>query len=167
MALSLMLGYTGMFGDDEWIRESCTICLAWLRFYGLRRYLKPECDGLGCPHAHSLADGAEDDGGKGMCCRGKFGLVASTAACWSRNQDILFAHGHSFALKPGGRLTSECTPTQPAAEPGKAEATALSKSDPSPPFNSAPRWCFGGVALVSPPLSSLFDVSQVCIAQPG
>ena len=41
--------------------------------YGLRRHLAPERDGLGCPHAHSLADGAEDDGEKGMCCRGGFG----------------------------------------------------------------------------------------------
>lgn len=62
---------------------------------------------------------------------------------------------------------SECAPTQADAEPGIGETTALSKSDLSPPFNSAPRWCFGSVALVSPPLSSLFDVPQVCIAQPG
>lgn len=52
---------------------------------GLWRYLKPERDSLGCPRAHSLSDGAEDDGEKGMFCRGRFGLAASTAACWSRN----------------------------------------------------------------------------------
>lgn len=62
---------------------------------------------------------------------------------------------------------SEHTPTQAAAEPGKGEATALSKSDLSPPFNSAPRWSFGGVALVPPPSSSLSEAPQVCVAQPG
>lgn len=53
--------------------------------YGLQRYLTPECGGLECPHAHSLADGTEDDGEKRMSCRGRLGLVTSTAACWSRN----------------------------------------------------------------------------------
>lgn len=57
--------------------------------YGLQRYLTPECGGLECPHAHSLADGTEDDGEKRMCCRGRLGLVTSTAACWSRNRDTL------------------------------------------------------------------------------
>ena len=73
--------------------------------YGLQRYLKPEGDGLGCPHAHSLVYGAEDDGGKGMCCRGRSGPVASTELCWSRNQDTFLAHGSSFALKPDRRIT--------------------------------------------------------------